>query len=572
MAWVRWLLLAGVTVLAATTVWQEWGPGHGHDAHADEARFYCPMHPQIRSSAPGECPICHMRLEPIPRERRQPAARSARSPRPAPRPAPRGPDAHQHERGHTDSARTLRAPSPGEGPAPSPARTPDALSASPSGQRPPAPSTGPASTEASGAARDTSGGTVEMPSGASPGATVYTCSMHPQVRSNAPGRCPICNMFLEPVAGEVAVPSAPPPGLVEVMITLERRQESGIVTVPVTRTAGATTLRSPAIVEVREDAVSEVHVRTMSFIEQVLVRSTGVRVRRGQTLAWVYSPEIEQARQELAAATRWGAGGSPGVAPDPILPPSGLHEADSGAAAAGSTITMPRLDLGRMARERLQRLGLSPGDVRALGAGRGAGRVPVRAPRSGTVLRRTAVPGGLAMPETVLYEIADLSRVWVIASVLDRDVARVVASRRATFAPRDGSPAVPATVELVEPRTDDLTRTTRVRIAIDNPNGALRPGQLGDVVFELAPVAALTVPRDALMDTGEHRYVFVEHADGVFEPRTVRTGALVDDRWEILEGLSQSDRVAARGAFLLDAESRLAAALAETRGASPETP
>lgn len=468
MAVVRWGLLIGMTALAAITMWREWGPGAAH-VHADEARFYCPMHPQIRSEQPGECPICQMRLEPIPRERRTRVG------------------------AESDAGARQRVP-------------------------------------------------IDASADDAPDASI---GARPRTRTRSIPRTDAGVETGLDTTTTAAASLAPPPGLVEVMVPLERRQLSGIVTVAAMRASARTSLRAPGLVEIPEGAVAEVHARAPGYVERIAVAETGTRVRRGQTLAWVYSPEIYQAQQELLTATRWSA-----------------RSPDVGATAATGA------DMARAARQRLSLLGLSSGDVNGvIGRGVPLRAVPLRSPRAGYVVRRAAVLGAYAMPETVLYEIADLSRVWVIASISEADLASARLATRVTFAPTGVTPsgaAIEARIALVEPRVDASTRTARVRLVVENPDRNLRPGQLGDVLFELGnPTAtALLVPRDAVMDTGEHRYVFVEHGDGVFAPRAVRTGALVDDRWEVLDGIAEGERVVTRGAFLLDAESRLSAALA----------
>jgi membrane fusion protein, copper/silver efflux system len=431
MAAVRWALLLAVTALAAYSVWRYWGPGRAPHADHRENRYYCAMHPQIVSPDPGECPICHMRLELIPEERRH--ATPAASPTP--------PDAD-------------------------------------AGVVPDVPAT-------------------------------------------------------------PADASTTPAGLAPVMLSLERQQLIGVTTVAVVRRELGQRLRVPGVVEVPESRVAQVHVRAPGFIERVSVRESGVRVSRGQPLAWVYSPQVDQAQQELLTARRWvGHAPDGGLAPGPA-------------------------DVVAAARRNLLLLGVAEVDVDAIARrGEAMRAVPLRAPMDGYVTRYAAVLGQYATPEATLYELSDLSRVWVVASLFERDLARVRRGTPALFTEAGAdAPALAATVELVEPSVGVETRTARVRLAIANPGLRLRPGQYGDVTFALPGVSALVVPRDAVVDTGEARYAFVALGDGRFEPRVVRAGALVGEDLEVLSGLREGERVVARGGFMLDAESRLQAAL-----------
>lgn len=398
----------------------------------------------------------------------------------------------------------------------------------------------------------------------------FYCPMHPQIRSPDPGHCPICHMTLEPIPEDRRQPAAPvssadagsdggavtaasdaglslspPPGLVPVTLSLDRQQLIGMTTATVARRALDARLRVPGVVEAPENAVAQVHVRTAGFLERVEVRQGGVRVARSQTLAWIYAPEIYQAQQEMLTARRWAGA------------------ADGGMTEPGHD------DVFAGARRRLQFLGVADGDIdEVLRRGVALRAVPIRAPIDGYVTRYAAVLGQYATPEMTLYELSDLSRVWVVASLYERDLARVRRGMSARFAAAGevGAP-IAARVELVEPSVGAETRTARVRLSVANPSMRLRPGQYGDVSFSLPGAASLVVPRDAVADTGAAQYVFVDAGGGRFEPRRVRTGVLSGEDLEVTEGLREGERVVARGSFMVDSESRLQAALAATPAA-----
>lgn len=434
MAVVRWLLLAAVTLLAAHSVWTYWGPPSSarRDTRAD--RYYCPMHPQIRSPDPGECPICHMNLEPIPAERQQAA----------PEPT-------------TSSATDAATPS---------------------------------------APRDDAGSLPE---------------------------------------------------LVPVTLALDRQQAIGVSTALVASIRAAHALRAPGVVEVPENATAQVHVRASGYLERAAVRQTGVRVTRGQILAWFFSPQIYQAQLELLRANGWAAEGAG---------PDAAH------GRAPDRIGGPAVEIAQAGRHGLELLGVDAVDIDAIvRSGEPMRAVPIRAPAPGYVMRFAAVPGSYVAPEMTLYEIADLSRVWVVASLYERDLPTVRQGMIARFAvPGAAAPSL-GRVALIEPDISIATRTARVRVDVANAATALRPGQYGDVLFDLPASEALGVPRDAVIDTGTHRYVFVDLGDGRFAPRAVRVGALVGDNVEVTSGLRAGERVVVRGNFMLDSESRLQASL-----------
>lgn len=384
---------------------------------------------------------------------------------------------------------------------------------------------------------------------------LYYCPMHPQITSPTPGECPICHMTLERIpedrggdarghdardaaaAGDTGDGAASATAhLVEVTLTLDRQQLGGVASEPVRAGGAARSQRFPAVVEVPEGARSEVRVRAPGFLERVSVRESGVTVAPGQPLAWIYSPQLFQTQQELLNATRWGS------------QPGGGRSADVVAAS----------------RVALELLGMGAADIDAmLAAGTPMRAVPLRASVASTVIRVAAVPGLYATPDTALYELADLRRVWIVATVWERDLAGIRRGALARFLTGGGA-EVSARVLLVETSVSTESRAARVRMEALNPALPLRPGTYGEAVFSDAAGAStrLEVPRDAVIDTGLEQYVFVQTGEATFAPRRVRVGALTGDRFEVLDGLTAGERVVSRGTFMVDSESRLRAALA----------
>ncbi len=392
----------------------------------------------------------------------------------------------------------------------------------------------------------------------------YYCPMHPQIRSESPGTCPICFMSLEPIPdergrghdhgvadGDAGVRADALDALAPVMLTLERRQAIGLATARAVRREVARELRLPAVIEARDGAVSEVRVRAEGFVERVAPAEIGTRVRAGQTLVWVYAPEIVRAQEEMLAALRLaGSGGAAGATPS-------------------SSSLGPRV--ADAARERLLSLGLAASDVDRIAAAGAVERlVSARAPAGGVITGRDVALGARVAPERTLFEVTDLSRVWATAVVPAGELADVPVGTRGRFVPRAGGAELDVEAVLVAPRVASDTRTASVRFAARNPSGALVPGDIGEVLVALPAAERVLVPRDAIVDVGHARYVFVEREPGLFAPRPVRAGALHGDQREVLEGVGEGEVVVARGAFLLDSESRLESALRPAEGsASP---
>ncbi len=412
------------------------------------------------------------------------------------------------------------------------------------------------------------------PERAASGPDRFYCPMHPQIRSASPGSCPICYMTLEPIPeergqGAVHDAGAPhdaeaphdaahsaklaagtkPPDLADVMLTLQRRQSIGVGTTAATRRAVSRELRLPTVIEAPERAVSELRVRTPGFVERVAPIETGQRVAAGAPLVYLYAPEILRAEEELFTAQRLD---SLAFGAD-----AGAHE------ALGS-------DIARSAEQRLVLLGVDRSDIeRIVKSGKAERVVPLRSPASGIVTARNVAVGTYATPEMMLFQITDLSKLWATATVAPEDLALVRVGTQAEFSARGRGTAHPVEATLVEPLVASETRTGRVRFVGKNADGALRPGDIGEIRLTLPSEERLLVPRDAVIDHGTFRYVFVEQTHGVFSPRVVETGPLFGEERSITSGLEDGTRVVTRGAFLLDSESRLEASLAPAKGKTP---
>jgi Cu(I)/Ag(I) efflux system membrane fusion protein len=289
-------------------------------------------------------------------------------------------------------------------------------------------------------------------------------------------------------------------------------------------------IRAVATIVPDEARVSHVHTRVAGWIEQLHVSTTGQSVRAGQALAGIFSQELLAAQNEYLAARRLAAQG-------------------------------PASAVGQGARARLGVLGMTEAEIRAIESSGEARRlVTITAPRGGAVVHRGVNVGTAVDPSTELLTIADLSRVWVLAEIPEHDIPNVEVGTLATLSfPASGKPAVEAKVEFLYPTLSERTRTLRVRFAIANPSGSLRPGLYGTAELEVAPRSALTVPRDAVVDTGEAQHVFVVQGEGRMAPHPVELGARLEDRVEVIDGLSASDEVVSSGVFLIDSESRLRA-------------
>jgi Cu(I)/Ag(I) efflux system membrane fusion protein len=382
-------------------------------------------------------------------------------------------------------------------------------------------------------------------------ARLYRCPMHPAIVQDHPGECPICGMtlVLDPEPGPASGGgggdhgASNVPGLAAIDLPPERVQLIGMRTAKVERAPLAETLRTVGVLAPTDRGLAQISVRFPGWVQKLEVPDTGRRVARGEVLATIYSPDVLAAEQEYLTARGWEAG-------------AGAH---GPAAETG--------DLAAAARRRLELLGIAGAEIDALAArGKVGDAVPIRSPVAGYVTARNVVAGAAVSPGTPLFEVADLSRVWLLAEVFEQDAARLRVGQKAALelAAFPGERFV-GRVQLVYPTVNPQTRTLRVRLEFTNKTGPagpkLRPGMTGDVALELPKAAGLVVPSEAVVDTGERQYVFVARGGGRFEPRLVRVGARAGGRAQIATGLTEGETVVTTGNFLLDSESRLRAGI-----------
>jgi len=282
-----------------------------------------------------------------------------------------------------------------------------------------------------------------------------------------------------------------------------------------------------------------------------LVNQTGQRVKAGQTLFELYSPELFSAQQDFLLASRSSGAGN---APDE--------------ASAGTRL------LARSARQRLHLLGLRDPDIDALAlAGVPSESVPFPSPASGFVIEKDIVEGAAVQAGMRLYRIAALGSVWVEADVYEADLHQLRVGQDATVT-LDYVPgrAYAGKVSYLSPFLDPLARTGRVRVALANPEFELLPGMYASVQLASPPVARVQVPASAVVYTGPRRLVFVELGEGRFRPQEIRIGAEASGMYEVLEGLRPGDRVATSGVFLIAAEARIRTAAQYWEKVEPSGP
>jgi Cu(I)/Ag(I) efflux system membrane fusion protein len=371
----------------------------------------------------------------------------------------------------------------------------------------------------------------------------YTCSMHPTVKQQAPGKCPICGMDLTPVSNTQQTQGV-------VILDDTRRQRIGVRTELVIEAPMQRTFRAAGRVTYDESALADVSSRVRGWITELLVNETGQRVRRGEPLFRIYSPDLYSAEQDFLLATRGGAagGGASGAAPNRMDP------------------------LQRAARQRLRLLGVTDAQIDEL-ARRGvpSESVVFPSPVTGFVIEKEVVQGAAVEVGVRLYRIATLDDVWVEADVYEADLGHVRVGQPASVT-LDYLPGrqYSANVAFIQPALDPVARTGRVRLVLRNPKLELRPGMYATVNLASDVGPRVQVPASAVVYTGPRRLIFVDLGEGRFRPQEVQLGAEANGMYEVLSGLAPGDRVATSGVFLIAAEARITTAAKYWEKADPK--
>jgi len=367
--------------------------------------------------------------------------------------------------------------------------------------------------------------------------------MHPAYKSDKPGIAPDCGMKLQPVyadqgpvAGSAPVTSSAPEGTFQ--ISPEKQQLIGVRFGEVAFESQSETVRASGRVTVDETRISHVHSKIEGWIEKVNVDFTGALVQKGDPLVTIYSPELLASQQEYLLAIKAQQVMSRGALPD----------------SAGNSASL--VDASR---RRLELWDLSAAQIDEIkNTGKPTRAITVYAPASGYVTVRNAFPNLKISPETELYTLTDLSRVWIMADLFETDASKVRPGTGAVVrAPTANNGAFSARVTYVQPQVDPATRTVKVRLETDNPTMRLKPDMFVDVEMRMGYGARVTIPAEAVLDAGLHKTVFVDRGNGYLESRAVETGDHIGDRVVVMSGLKPGERIVTSGTFLVDSESQL---------------
>jgi Cu(I)/Ag(I) efflux system membrane fusion protein len=515
--------------------------GEHYTNPAQTALYRCPMHPEEVSDQPGRCSLCGMFLEP----QEQPAEPAAVET------GARQQDEHGHDHAHEHkpAAALYRCPmhpeetsdQPGrcsicgmylvevasqerDARAGKPAREEDEQVAAPRSTRPMAGHQQAMQDVAKEPAHE-----HQQPT--------YVCPMHPQIMQASPGSCPICGMDLVVKKFESVDSELPP-----VTLSMSVMQNMGVRSTQVERGGLSKKIRTQGRVAYDDDRIIRVHPRTAGWIENLYIRTDGVRIERKDDLADYFSPDVLWAQQDYISALQDAEVDSFGDA-------GGADPARAFRERSGVDLLkyfkVPTMDIMSLERS------MQPRSI-----------IPIKAPQGGILIEHNVREGAFVTPLDNIFTIADLSEVWIMVDIFEHQLAWV----RSGLTAEVTSPAYPGRtwqgkLDFVYPEVDPKARTMRARLEVKNPGELLLPNMFVqiDLVTETDKQDVLMVPREAVILTGEREVVIKDLGEGRFQPVEVTTGLWNDTHAEILSGLDEDDRVVVSGQFLIDSESSLQA-------------
>lgn len=373
----------------------------------------------------------------------------------------------------------------------------------------------------------------------------YVDPMHPAYKSDRPGTAPDCGMALEPVYEGEDLASKLQLGPGAVAIAADKQQLIGVRVESVEKNSGSRLVRTTGRVTANDNLVYRLMAGTDGWIQSLQDNPAGTVVKKDQLLATFYSREFRNAEQayigSLASIDRVKAS----------------RPADDPNRLSDSSV--------RINEEQLRTLGMSEAQIHELGNTRQVtGDIQIVAPADGIVLARDISPSQRFEKGTELYRVADLSKVWILADLFGDQSGALRPGMRVTVNVRELGKTISAKVSDVPPLFDSASRTLKLRLEADNPGMVLRPDMLVDVEFQVPAPVGISVPQEAVLDSGLQKIVYLETSDGVFEPRIVELGSAFAGRVSVKRGLVEGDRVVTSGNFLIDSESRMKPANVQT--------
>jgi Cu(I)/Ag(I) efflux system membrane fusion protein len=348
------------------------------------------------------------------------------------------------------------------------------------------------------------------------------------------------NISQQQTTAQEQMPEEPP----TVEIPPEKQQLIGVKTVEVSVKPLQKIVRTVGRIEYDERRLATVNTKFEGWIEKLYVNYTGEYVKKGEPLAEIYSPELFATQQEFLNLLKWTKQNT---------------EDKRQKTEIGMMLSKDAESIIEAAKQRLRLWDITDEQIKRIeGTGRPIRTLSVYSPVNGYIVQKTALQGMRVMPGEKLFDVADLSTVWIISDIYEYELSLIKVGQTANislsyFPGREFS----STIDYVYPTLSGETRTAKVRFAIQNPGGQLKPQMFTNVAIKINLGKRLAIPEDAVIDTGIRQIVYVDRGEGYFEPREVMLGLKADGMVEVLKGLKAGEKVASAANFLIDSEAKL---------------
>jgi Cu(I)/Ag(I) efflux system membrane fusion protein len=350
-----------------------------------------------------------------------------------------------------------------------------------------------------------------------------------------------------------------------VEIPLEKQQLIGVRTIAAAIQPLQKIIRTTGKIEYDERKLTTINTKVEGWIEKLYFNFTGIYVKKGEPLADLYSPELWATQQEFINLVRWAKKTGKRV----------MDSARTASPTQGGTTDLTAMlskdndSLMEAARQRLKLWDISDEQIKRIEESEKPIRtLTVYSPVSGYVLQKYAVQGMKVMAGEKLFDVSDLSTIWVVADIYENELSVIkvgdTAKIQLSYYP---GKELTSKIDFVSPTLSSETRTAQIRFSIPNSGGKLKPGMFTDVELKINLGNRLAVPDEAVIDTGLRQIVYVDKGDGHFEPRAITPGLRAEKLVEVLAGLKAGEKVASSANFLIDSEAKLKGV--EARGASP---
>ena len=375
---------------------------------------------------------------------------------------------------------------------------------------------------------------------AAQGPVQYTCPMHPFIIKDKPGACPICGMTLVPVKkAENEQPKGKEAEMLgRVSLSPTQMVMANVATTEAKAMPLSKEIVAVGIVQYDQARQAKVTAWVAGRIDRLYVNTVGSYVSKGRPVAEVYSPDLVSAQQEYLLA---------------------LKSREQFKSSPIQSISQGGEGLVASARQRLKLMGVKDEQIAALvKAGEPNIRLPIYTPLSGIVIDKVVQQGQYVNIGDTLFNIADLSTVWVEVEVYENEFPNIKIGQMVDLLSQSyPGKTFRGRVTFIYPFLDPKTRTVKVRVEIPNPGLRLKPDMFVNAKVKVPLGSSIVVPVSAVMDTGPRQVVWVEMKPGMFEPRDVRVGVREGDNIQILSGLKAGEKVASSGGYLIDSEAQL---------------